>query len=698
MGEAEASRGPATVVVDTHGAVRAWNDTAQRMLGRGSPESMAQTLHTLWADQASASAWRQRQSARSWTASLAAAGREGDDLRLSVHAQPLQGLDVEPLWVLSVRPAGDGTDDTGPGSHDRLVLMNEASARIGTTLDIHRTADELAAVGIDHFADFTLVELLDSVLRGEEARPAPGPERMLFRCVAHRSVLDGRPEAAVSIGATQLFPKDSPVGVALATGRGSHHRRGDDSWQWWEQDAQDRPGPGTAASAHSLMVVPLQARGVILGVVLFGRHRTRAPFTDEDLVLAEEFAALAAVCVDNARRYTREHHAALALQRGLLPHSIDGKSAVDSATRYLPAASPAGLGGDWYDVVPLSGARVALVVGDVAGHGLHAAAAMGQLRTAVRTLADVDLPPDELLTQLNDVVIRLEKETAAAYHSGAEYGFAADEGPAVGEFSAACLYVVYDPVAGRCSAASAGNVPPVLLARGEAPVPVDVPIGPPLGVGGYPFELAEFDVPEGSRLALFTKGLLRALDEDPDSAVRTAAKILDQPSLTLEQVSDALLKHVPDEGPTDDVALLLACTRLLAHHQVATWEVAADPAAVPDLRRAVTGQLATWGLDELALTTELVASELVTNAIRYGGGPIELRLIRDTTLICEVSDGSNTAPHLRRARDFDEGGRGLLLVAQLTDRWGSRQGRRGKTIWAEQPLPGHTGTTIMHGS
>jgi anti-sigma regulatory factor (Ser/Thr protein kinase) len=231
-------------------------------------------------------------------------------------------------------------------------------------------------------------------------------------------------------------------------------------------------------------------------------------------------------------------------------------------------------------------------------------------------------------------------------------------------------------------------VPPALLAPDAAPESVRVPIGPPLGVGGYPFELTEFDVPEGSRLALYTKGLLRALHDDPDTAVRAAAEVLDQPALTLEEVSDALLAHVPRDGPSDDVALLLARTRVLAAHQVATWRVTADPAAVPDLRKAVTRQLADWGLDELALTTELVASELVTNAIRYGGSPIDLRLIRDTTLICEVSDGSNTAPHLRRARDFDEGGRGLLLVAQLTDRWGSRQSRRGKTIWAEQPLPG----------
>lgn len=155
----------------------------------------------------------------------------------------------------------------------------------------------------------------------------------------------------------------------------------------------------------------------------------------------------------------------------------------------------------------------------------------------------------------------------------------------------------------------------------------------------------------------------------------------------LEDACDNVLQALLPQHPTDDVALLLARTRALDADQVAVWDLPADPAVVATARQCATKQLTRWGLDEVAFVTELVVSELVTNAIRYGGDPIQLRLIRDRTLICEVSDASSTSPHLRRARTFDEGGRGLLLVAQLTDRWGSRTTDAGKTIWAEQMLP-----------
>jgi anti-sigma regulatory factor (Ser/Thr protein kinase) len=236
--------------------------------------------------------------------------------------------------------------------------------------------------------------------------------------------------------------------------------------------------------------------------------------------------------------------------------------------------------------------------------------------------------------------------------------------------------------------ARAGHPPPVVLRPGGAPQALDVPAGPPLGLGGLPFESTEVDLPEGTVLALYTDGLVWARDRDPETgremlyeALGTAADSLDR---TCDRVLGALL---PPGGSADDVALLLARTQGVPAAQVATWDIPADPALVAPIRKQVVQQLDVWGLTEAAFTAELVVSELVTNAIRYGAHPIRLRLIHDaTTLICEVSDTSHTAPHLRRAKVFDEGGRGLLLVAQLTQRWGSRHTTEGKTIWAELPL------------
>jgi anti-sigma regulatory factor (Ser/Thr protein kinase) len=335
------------------------------------------------------------------------------------------------------------------------------------------------------------------------------------------------------------------------------------------------------------------------------------------------------------------------------------------------------VGGDWFDVVPLSGTRVALVVGDVVGHGIHASATMGRLRTAVRTLADVDLPPDELLTHLDDLVIHLTSDDSSGVR----------DDPYAGEIGATCLYAVYDPVSRVCTLASAGHVPPVVLLPDGTVSVVRLNPGPLLGVGGLPFESTELELPEGSLLAFYTDGLIEAREHDVNLGLERLCEALASPLPSLEVTCEAVLKALLPDRPADDVALLLARTRALHADQVAAWALPADPAVVADARAQATRQLAVWGLEEASFVTELVVSELVTNAIRYGAVPIGLRLIRDRTLIVEVSDASSTAPHLRRARSYDEGGRGLHMVAQLSQGWGTRQTPNGKTIWAEQPLP-----------
>ncbi|GLX51432.1 hypothetical protein Shyhy01_43820 [Streptomyces hygroscopicus subsp. hygroscopicus] len=383
---------------------------------------------------------------------------------------------------------------------------------------------------------------------------------------------------------------------------------------------------------------------------------------------------------------TRGHSTALKLQRSLLPGRLLPQTACETASRYLPADNGSGVGGDWYDVIPLSGTRVGLVVGDVLGHGLPAAATMGRLRTGLRVLARLDLAPDEVLTRLDDLAEQTAQERAAA--PGAAAHVPGHTPPPADEAMVTCLYAVYDPVSGWCSMARAGGPPPLLVA-GDTGVArsIDVPPGPPLGVGGLPYQSTELRLAPGSVLALFTAGLLQATDHQRDPGLCRLAGILSgrQGSLAelCEQTVNAMLPGAVDE----DATLLLARTRLLDRTRLAQWEPAADPAAVAALRSGVSKQLDDWGLDELAFTTEVIVSELVTNAIRYVGGPIQVRLIRDRTLTCEVSDTGHTTPNLRHAASDDEGGRGLYIIAQMTHRWGTRYTPTGKVIWAEQTLP-----------
>ncbi|WP_406375565.1 SpoIIE family protein phosphatase [Streptomyces sp. NBC_00647] len=562
-------------------------------------------------------------------------------------------------------------------ARERLALLNDVSTQVGSTLDVTRTAQEMADVAVGRLADFISIDLLDSLLRGFEPRPFDEGSIGLRR-VAQQSVLPGVPESLIQPGDVDYYPASSPPIRCLLTGRSSLHRTLDEAVGSWQTADPERAEKVRAFGIHSILVVPLRARGITLGVAVLVRHRRPHPFDEDDLLLAEEIAARAAVAVDNARRFTRERTTALALQRSLLPQHLAAQDAVEVAHRYLPARSQAGLGGDWFDVIPLSGARVALVVGDVVGHGLRASATMGRLRTAVRTLADVDLPPEELLVHLDDLVGHLKTEEGTAAES---------EPDIASDLIATCLYLVYDPVSRRCTAAAAGHPPPAMVTPDGRADFIELSAGPPLGVGGLPFESVEWEVPQGSILALYTDGLLEVAEHDIGKGMTLLLQRLERPARSLDAACDDLIQTMLPAQPSDDVALLLARTRSLDSDQVATWDLPSDPAAVADARRKVSQRLTDWGLDQVTFTTELIVSELVTNAIRYGGPPVQLRLIRGAALICEVSDSSSTAPHMRRARMFDEGGRGLMMVAQLTERWGTRHLPGGKAIWAEIGIP-----------
>ncbi|MGP3950204.1 SpoIIE family protein phosphatase [Streptomyces sp. 7N604] len=554
----------------------------------------------------------------------------------------------------------------------RLALLDQAGARIGTTLDVGETALELADVMVPHLADHVSVDLSQPVTRGEE--PGQGLTEPVVR-VAVRSVLAQQPELPQPGGEPVDFAPDTPQARCLAEGRAVLESVLPPDWFSMEpRQGEHVPHLGV----HSLIVVPLAARGLVLGAMSLWRSRRPDPFEADDLTLAQELASRAAVSIDNARRYTQQQQTALTLQRSLLPGAVPHQVAVEVAPRYLPARAASGLGGDWFDVIPLSGARVALVVGDVVGHGLHAAATMGRLRTAVHTLATLDLEPDEVLSRLDDLVNLLAAEQEAV-----------GQRP-VGEqvIGATCLYVLYDPVSRLCSAARAGHPPPAVTTPDGQVSLLDLPAGPPLGLGGLPFEARDIELAEGSLLTLYTNGLIGERHIDPDIGLARLCAELTRPADPLERTCQAVVDSLVPAHPADDIALLIARTRVLPPQNVASWQLPLDPTSAAQARTLTTAQLTEWGLEHLTFTTELIASELVTNAYRYASGPVTLRLIRERSLICEVTDTSHTSPHLRRARTTDEGGRGLFLVAQLTERWGTRYTREGKTVWTEQPMLG----------
>ena len=427
--------------------------------------------------------------------------------------------------------------------------------------------------------------------------------------------------------------------------------------------------------------LPLIASDQQIGycVVAFSRPRH---FSEEDRSLLIALSGLVAQALERARLYDAEHTRAQELQRGLLPRTLPSLMAVTAAARYLPASEGIQVGGDWYDIIPLSGERVALVIGDVMGHGLSEAATMGQLRTAVHTLADLDLPPGELLTHLNDLV-----------------------GALGDDFYATCSYTIYDPTTNICTVASAGH-PPLAIVRPDGAVHFPHAVAdPPLGAAVPPFETHEVHVPEGSLLVLYTDGLVEsstvAMDDGMASLARTllhaapapgppgrtagsGTTALQDPGPLCDAVIGALL---PEQTETqDDAALLIARTRSLGPDRVVSWTLPDGPIAAGEARHLVTEQLSAWHLDELSMTTELLVSELVGNVVRHAKGPIQLRLLHGRALICEVSDGSLTTPRIRRAADTDESGRGLQLVAALSQRWGTRFTPTGKCIWTEQAL------------
>ncbi|MCK8434501.1 SpoIIE family protein phosphatase [Streptomyces sp. D2-8] len=557
-----------------------------------------------------------------------------------------------------------------------LALLNEAGARIGNSLDLETTARQLLDVVVPGFCDLATVDLYQGLLAGDETPPGLADGSGELRRVAFASAVSDAPFAGtgvpVAVGAVHHYPFNSPCADALRTAR-----------------PQTVPGED-GGLVQSTLAVPMVAHDTVVGLVQFARTKGSEPFGDRDRELAVELAARAAVCIDNARLYRREHERALILQRSLLPPGDPEASGLDIACRYLPGnvntGRPSEVGGDWFDVIELPGHRTALVVGDVMGRGLRAAVAMGELRTAVRTLAQLDLEPAEVLSQLDEIARGLGAP------GGVQQATRAARRPREADLSevylATCVYAVYDSVTRRCTFANAGHLPPVLVEPGEPALMLDVPPGMPLGVGGEPFEEVEVELPEGALLALYTDGLVESRDHPLDEGLQAFVSALSDPTQPLEDVCDHVLNTLDTHHGEDDIALLMARVQGLPTESVGDWTLPREPRSVGRAREYARAQLLAWDMEPLVDTTELLVSELVTNALRYGEGEIRLRLLLDRTLVCEVWDSGLVQPRRRRARDTDEGGRGLQLVGLLSAAWGSRRTPRGKTVWFELPLPG----------
>ncbi|WP_329452528.1 SpoIIE family protein phosphatase [Streptomyces sp. NBC_01724] len=547
-----------------------------------------------------------------------------------------------------------------------LDLAREVAEQVGGSLDVVRTAQDLADVLAPAFGDLAAVDLAYSVFGGEEPSQQLGGGAMGNAALAPATA--GWP-AGITRGDPVPPLPDHPLVRSFRHGETVVFGLDDFIDMVSDPQLVEYLVP---KDAHSVMVAPLHARGLTLGAITAWRCGRSDPFTEDEADLMRQIASRGALAIDNARRYTREHRAAVALQQRLLPPATTDTPAAETTGVYLPAGDGAEIRGDWYDAIALPSLRLALVAGDVIGHGMLATATMGRLRAAIQTLADLELEPDEVLARIADLVQRLVAEAPPDHHD---------------VIGATCLYAIYDPVTQRCAIASAGHLPPVLVRPDGTAEVVGISPGPPLAIGGLPYETTVIDLEPGSVLALCTNGLIERSDRDIDQGLRCLTDALAascHPDRALDETGRALLANLTDQTPRDDAALLLARTRAIPAKDTARWEIPADPAAVCKARAWATRQLATWGLEDLLFTTELIVSELVTNAIRYGRQPAELRLIRHDVLVCEVTDSSGTQPRLRRAATTDEGGRGLFLVAQLGQRWGCRHGQNRKTIWSEQ--------------
>jgi serine phosphatase RsbU (regulator of sigma subunit) len=560
---------------------------------------------------------------------------------------------------------------------DRLRFVGAATRRIARGMDLDEIVLGLCRATVPTFSDAILVYLREPLPVGDERpvgplvlrlrrtdripaerdpeigfTPAPAPEQPAELSQVTNELCEVEPGSAlgeVLRGVRPVFTDAPHARSALGELLGS------DSGL-------------TVPDGQRTILAPLRGRRRVIGAALFLRLPERPAFEPDDLLVAAQLATHSALGIDKAVLYGREAYIADELQRTMLPETLPRPTGVRLASRYLPAAETARVGGDWYDAIPLPGSRVALVVGDVMGHSMTSAAIMGQLRTTAQTLAGLDLPPQEVLHHLDEQAQRLGTDRMAT-----------------------CLYAVYDPVSHRITIANAGHPPPVLLHLGGRAEVLRVPPGAPIGVGGVDFEAVELDAPAGATLLLYTDGLVESRLRDVWTGIeQLREKLAATAQLTgpdhpppLEALCDEVLDMLGPGDRDDDIALLAARFDGIAPSDVAYWFLEPEDAAPGRARRLARRALSRWGMEDLSDSVELLVSEVVTNAVRYASRPVTLRLLRTDVLRCEVGDDVPQLPRLRQARATDEGGRGLYLVNKMARRWGATRLSTGKVVWFE---------------
>ncbi|WP_432143605.1 ATP-binding SpoIIE family protein phosphatase [Streptomyces sp. bgisy084] len=560
----------------------------------------------------------------------------------------------------------DAAERVPEAQSDRLRFLDLAARRIARGAGLDDTLRGLYEAAVPAFADAILVHLREPLPTGE----GPPAEPLVLRLHSLAQGPEGAVAAAPPGAAGVVRPTvTGPFAELLLARRpvfGDVPEIESVVAGLLEPVASL---PTASAPGRRLIIAPLYGRRHLLGSVALLRAAGRPAFTSDDLLVAAQLATHTAFGADASMPHGPETSAADALQLRMLPSSLPETTGVRLASRYLPAAETSQGGGDWYDAIPLPGNRVALVVGDVMGHSMTSAAMMGQLRTTVQTLARLDLPPEEVLYHLDEQARRLGSEHMAT-----------------------CLYAIYDPISQRLLVADAGHPPPVLLHPDGSAEVLQVPPGAPIGVGGVPFETWELPAPTGGTLLLYTDGLVESRNRDVWTGMEllrgrleaVAARVAPPP---LDLLCDAVLTLLEPAARDDDVALLAARFDGFAPLNVAYWFLSPQPQTAGRARQLTRRALHRWGLGPMLDATELMVSEVVTNAVRYASRPIALRLLRTDVLRCEVGDDSPQVPRMRRAQAGDEGGRGLFLVDQLALRWGATMLSTGKVVWFEQQIP-----------
>jgi serine phosphatase RsbU (regulator of sigma subunit)/anti-sigma regulatory factor (Ser/Thr protein kinase) len=585
-----------------------------------------------------------------------------------VTVQPVRSADPELVAQVILRippPLEERFLDPAVMRH---AMLDGALRRIGGELDMDQMAPELINIVVPHFCNAAGLLIRESLI-GDEDPPTDAPDgsQLLRRLAVAHDDDDGSWDATFPTGEVLRYPPDTPYTRCMTTGLPVSEIMVESTADkianaWIRQPVSE------LLAQSSLLILPLIARGIMLGFFVCTRLPGYRRFDAYDTELGMEFASRAAMFMDNAQRYSRERATALTLQRSMLPTGLSAPSSVEVKHRYLPGSQLIEIGGDWYESIALPGGRVALVVGDVAGHGVRAAVTMGRLRTAIHTLAMLELPPAETLQQLNELMGEL---------GAREPHFAT------------CVYAIYDAVSGSCELASAGHLPPLLVRPDGTTELLDISPAPPLGVGSGPIQSRTVEIDDGSLLVLYTDGLVERRTEDIDVGLAKLREIFGPGSADrpLEDLCKATLAGVYADQQRDDIALLIARLRRIPEDNFVTWKLPSELTSAHRARTLIRRPMKRWGLTELIPAAELLASELVTNAVRYAQGQIGLRLILEGGLVIEVLDDSAALPRLRHPDDDEERGRGLQVVSQIAQRWGARRAVSGKIVWCELALP-----------